>query len=63
MSHTDLDTLDGDHGTVGLVEDIINLLQVVRVRDELVAGDDILFPREEGLLASASQRKEQKEKR
>lgn len=54
MSHTDLDTLDGDHGTVGLVEDIINLLQVVRVRDELVAGDDILFPREEGLLASAS---------
>jgi hypothetical protein len=32
----------GDHGAVGLVDDAIDLLEVVRVRDDLVIGDNVL---------------------
>lgn len=35
-------TTDGDLGAVGLVGNAVNLLEVVRVGDELVAGDDVL---------------------
>ena len=35
-------TTDGDLGAVGLVDDAVDLLEVVRVRDELVAADDVL---------------------
>ena len=35
-------TTDGDLGTIGLVGNAVNLLEVVRVGDELVAGDDVL---------------------
>jgi hypothetical protein len=41
--HTDIDTALGDHGTVDLVDDAINLLERVRVRDHLVAGEEILY--------------------
>jgi hypothetical protein len=40
---TDLDATLGDHGAVGLVNDTIDLLQVVRVRDDLVVGENILL--------------------
>lgn len=40
---TDVDGADGDHGTVGLVEEAMRLLQVVRVGDDLVADEDVLF--------------------
>ena len=35
-------TTDGDLGAVGLVGNAVNLLEVVRVGDELVAADDVL---------------------
>ena len=35
-------TTDGDLGAVGLVGNTVDLLEVVRVGDELVAGDDVL---------------------
>ena len=35
-------TTDGDLAAVGLVGDTVNLSEVVRVGDELVAGDDVL---------------------
>jgi hypothetical protein len=35
-------TTDGDLGAVSLVGHTVNLLEVVRVGDELVAGDDVL---------------------
>ena len=35
-------TTDGDLGAVGLVGNAVNLLEVVRVGDELVTRDDIL---------------------
>lgn len=41
-ARTDLDGALDDHGAVDLVDDAINLLQIVRVRDDLVVGDDIL---------------------
>ena len=39
---TDFDGALDDHGAVGLVGDAIDLLQVVRVRDDLVVADDVL---------------------
>jgi hypothetical protein len=39
---TDLNSAFRDHGTVGLVDDSVNLLEVVRVRDHLVVGDAVL---------------------
>lgn len=33
---------NGDLGAVGLVDDTVNLLEVVRVGDDLVTGEDIL---------------------
>ena len=36
-------TTNGDLGAVGLVDDTVNLLEVVRVGDELVTGDDVLY--------------------
>jgi hypothetical protein len=35
-------TTDGDLGAVGLVSHTVNLLEVVRVGDELVTADDVL---------------------
>lgn len=40
---TDLDGALSDHGAVGLVDDAIDLLEIVRVGDDLVAGDEVLF--------------------
>ena len=40
--HTDVVTTNGDTGAVGLVDDTVNELEVVRVRDHLVSGDNIL---------------------
>lgn len=50
--------LDGallNHGAVDLIGDAIDLLEVVGVRDDLVAGDDILYGAKEeaGLAADA----------
>ena len=46
MRHTNVDVgtlLNGDHGSIGLVcNTTMNLLEVVRVRDDLIAGNDIL---------------------
>jgi hypothetical protein len=43
LSLTDVDGVDGDHGGVSLVCDtVMDLLEVVRVGDELVIGPDIL---------------------
>lgn len=39
---TDLDCTNGNHGTVNLVDDTVNLLEGKGVRDELVTGDDVL---------------------
>lgn len=39
---TNVLSTDGDLPAVGLVGDTVNLLEVVRVGDELVAGDDVL---------------------
>lgn len=43
MQHTDTDSLLSDHGAVGLVDDAIDQLKVVRIGDNLVIGDEILF--------------------
>lgn len=40
---TDVDGALGNHGAVGLVDDAIDLLEVIRVRDDLVVGDEVLF--------------------
>lgn len=40
---TDVDGALSDHGAVGLVDDAINLLEIVRVGDDLVVGDEVLF--------------------
>lgn len=42
MLRTDFDGALGDHGAVGLIDDAVDLLEVVRVRDDLVAADDVL---------------------
>lgn len=43
LSRTDVDSANGDHGAVGLVEEAIGFLQVVRIREDLVADEDVLF--------------------
>lgn len=43
MLHTNFDSTLSDHGAVGLVDNVIDELEVVRVRDDLVLGDDILL--------------------
>ena len=40
--HTDVVTTNGDTGAVGLEDDAVGDLEVVRVRDHLVSGDNIL---------------------
>lgn len=40
---TDSDGALSDHGAVGLVDDAADLLEVVRVGDDLVVGDEVLF--------------------
>lgn len=39
---TNADSTLLDHGTVGLVDDAIDLLEIVGVGEELVTGEDIL---------------------
>lgn len=39
---TNITLLDGDSCAVGLVDDAVNFLDVVRVGEDLVAGDDVL---------------------
>jgi hypothetical protein len=52
---------DSDLGAVGLVDDTVNLLEVVRVGDDLVTGEDILgavlalCKRRDGAAASCAQ--------
>jgi hypothetical protein len=43
LQRTDVDGANGDHGAVGLVEEAIGFLQVVRIREDLVADEDVLF--------------------
>ena len=45
LVHTDFDGTEGDHGTVDFVDGTIDLLQIVRVGDDLVTGDNILYRR------------------
>lgn len=40
---TDGDGALSDHSAVGLVDDAIDLLEIVRVGDDLVVGDEVLF--------------------
>jgi hypothetical protein len=40
--HTEGLTTDGDLLAVGLVDDTVDLLEVVGVRDDLVVGEDVL---------------------
>lgn len=40
---TDFDSTLSDHGAVGLVDDAIDQLEIVRVRDDLVVGEDVLL--------------------
>ena len=42
-ARTDFDGTESDHGTVDFVDDAIDLLKVVGVGDDLVAGDNVLF--------------------
>ncbi len=42
LVRTDLDAALGDHGAVGLVDDTVDLGEVVRVRDDLIAADNVL---------------------
>lgn len=39
---TDVDGVESDHGTVDLVHDTVDQLGFIRVRDDLVSGDDVL---------------------
>jgi hypothetical protein len=40
-----------DHGTIGLVDDAIDLLEIVGVGEELVTGEDILVDKHDGGLS------------
>jgi hypothetical protein len=40
--HTNFDGTKGDHGAVNFVDCIIDLLKIIRVGDDLIAGKDIL---------------------
>ena len=35
----------GDHGAVSLVDNVVDELEIVRVRDDLVIGEDVLWKR------------------
>jgi hypothetical protein len=52
--HTDFDGRLGNHGAVGLENDAANILEVVRVRDDLVAGEDVLEVRRDVSEAAVS---------
>jgi hypothetical protein len=47
---TDLDVALRNHGAVGLVDDAVDLLEIIRVRDHLIAGEDVLI--DAGLAAA-----------
>lgn len=40
--HTDFDGTESDHSAVNLINDPIDLLEIVRVGDDLVASKDVL---------------------
>jgi len=42
VRHTNVVVANGDSGAVGLISGAVNKLEVVRVGDELVAGDNVL---------------------
>lgn len=44
-ANVDCLTTDGDLLAIGLVDDAVDLFEVVRVGDDLVAGDDVLLLR------------------
>ena len=48
-------TTDGDLAAVGLVGDTVNLLEVVRVRDELVTRDDVLYKSDQPAVRAQTQ--------
>ena len=48
-------TTDGDLGAVGLVGNTVDLLEVVRVGDELVAGDDVLLQNDQPNVRAQTQ--------
>ena len=48
-------TTNGDLGAVGLVDDTVNLLEVVRVGDELVTGDDVLYKSDQPSVRAQTQ--------
>ena len=39
---TDFDGTKRDHGTIDFIDDIIDFLQIVGVRDDLITGENIL---------------------
>lgn len=45
---TDVDSFLGNHSAVGLIDDAADLLEVVRVREDLVSRDDVLQVRGSG---------------
>lgn len=42
FERTNLDSANSDHAAVDLIDDTVNLLQVVRVGDDLISSDNIL---------------------
>lgn len=42
MVHTDFDGAEGDHLAVDFIDGSVDFLHIVRVGDDLVAGEDIL---------------------
>jgi hypothetical protein len=48
-------TTNGDLGAVGLVGNTVNLLEVVRVGDELVTGDDVLYKSDQPSVRAQTQ--------
>lgn len=50
---TNIDAALGDHGAVGLVHDAADLLEVIRVREDLVVGDDVLSSKKKERAGSA----------
>ena len=40
---TDFDGTESDHGTVNFIDNTIDFLKIVGVRDDLVTSDDVLL--------------------
>jgi hypothetical protein len=49
---TDTDSTLSDHGAVDLVDDAVDLGHVIGVRDDLIAGNNVLFTKKKGSVSS-----------